>query len=76
MITYAVIVRIGPHEFVTHYNDEASALKAFDDLAAVKDAEVTEGFLSVKADAFVDTVEIRRYNDEAPRGKIGDPTRQ
>lgn len=75
MITYVVLVRIGPHEFVTRFNDEATAIKAFDDLAAVKDAEITDGYLSVKADAFVDSVEIRRYNDQAPRGKIGDPNR-
>ncbi len=77
MIYYKIIIRIGIHEFEKDFLDETAAIACFDDLAINQDGEVVDGQLTMKADALVDTVEIRRYNDAlTPRGAIGDPRRQ
>lgn len=87
MISYAVLIRVGPYEFVKPFATEQEAVQCFDSLAERQDWVVDEGTLSVPANALVDTVTIRRYDDNIDRlsdplnpvikeGRIGDPTRR
>ena len=73
MIYYKILIRIGPHEFQKDFVDEHAALACFDDIAADTSGEVVDGQLVMKANALIDTVEIRHMNDT---GTIGDPRRQ
>ena len=75
MISYKVLVRIGPHEFEKDFLDEETALTCFDEIAIRQDGEVVDGQLTMKAHALVDEVEIRRYNLVPDPGRIGDPNR-
>ncbi len=75
MIYYRVLVRIGPHEFQKDFLDEAAAISCFDDIAINQDGEIVDGELVMKANAIVDTIVIRRLNDNPAAGKIGDPNR-
>jgi len=67
MITYGVIIKIGPYEFVKPFMDEQAALDCFDSIAENQNGEITRGSLTVSSNALVDIVTIRRYNDEVDR---------
>jgi hypothetical protein len=67
VISYAVIVRIGPYEFVKPFMDEQSALDCFDSIAVNPDGEITNGTMTMCSDALVDVVTVRRYNDAIDR---------
>lgn len=87
MISFAVLVRIGPYEFVKPFETERDAIQCFDTLAVDRSGQIEEGTLTVPGNALIDTVTIRRYNDNIDRltdpanptigeSRVGDPTRR
>lgn len=71
MISYAVLVRIGPYEFVKPFPTEQAAVDCFDSIAADPNIAADNGTVTVPANALVDHVTIRRYNDSIDR--LSDP---
>ena len=71
MINYAVLVRIGPYEFAKGFLIEKEAIACFDAIAASQEGAAENGTLTMPANAVVDHVTLRRYNDNIDR--ITDP---
>lgn len=71
MISYAVLVNIGPYQFAKGFQLEREAIACFDAIAASQDGVVENGTLTMPANAIVDNVTLRRYNDNIDR--ITDP---
>ena len=71
MISYAVLVRIGPYEFAKGFMSEREAIACFDAIAASQDGVAENGTLTMPANALVDKVTLRRYNDRIDR--VTDP---
>lgn len=71
MISYAVLIRIGPYEFVKSFPNELAAVECFDSIAENPKIEAEGGTITVPANALVDTVTIRRYDDNIDR--LSDP---
>lgn len=88
LINFAVLVNIGPYEFAKGFQTEREAIACFDAIAANQDGEAESGTLTMPANALVDRVTLRRYNDNIDRvtdsaaptekggGVYGDPSRQ
>lgn len=71
MISYAVLVRIGPYQFAKGFQTEHEAITCFDAIAASQDGVAENGTLTMPANAIVDNVTLRRYRDNIDR--VTDP---
>jgi hypothetical protein len=71
MISYAVLVKIGPYEFAKGFQTEIEAIRCFDALSASQDGVAQNGTLTMPSGAVVDNVTLRRYKDNIDR--ISDP---
>lgn len=76
MISYVVLVKVGPYEFGKRFDKEQEALTCFDSITSDPNGEIVNGHLIMPSNALVDRVEIQIHNDQdIPKGPIGTPNR-